>query len=408
MKRICKRLLCAIGCAAMLAADGTAGAVRVPVLMYHDVTTDAAKADSMTVTEEQLRLDMEFLQQFGYTAVLPAELTEMHLGLRPMPVRPVMITFDDGYLSGYTLAAPLLRQTGMRAAIAVISSSIRPTGDTSVPRSFMNWDELRTLVDEGLVEVGSHTHNLHNPPSGNYLDSGPNGLQRRRGETQSAYNTRVGGDLNASAVRIRQETGQQAVCYLAFPFGVYDAWAQPLLESAGFTVTTMTTEGVADTAKGLVRLPRVRITGQRPVPTVLRRTDMAAPAAVSVSVNDEQPHTLSAYNIGGANFVRVRDAAALLRDTGSGFDVNWDAARERVELTSFAHYTPRGTEGAALPAGIRSVQSAVAMTVVNSVPHYAAAYNIGGNTFYKLRGLGELCGFTVDWDAQTGTVYLFA
>ena len=67
MKRFLRNGLLAACLAVMLSAFGTCGAAgtKLPVLMYHDLTTDPSKTNSMTVTDERFRLDMEFLQQFG-------------------------------------------------------------------------------------------------------------------------------------------------------------------------------------------------------------------------------------------------------------------------------------------------------------------------------------------------------
>ena len=121
-----------------------------------------------------------------------------------------------------------------------------------------------------------------------------------------------------------------------------------------------------------------------------------------------QPYTLAAYNIDGNNYVRVRDVAVLLKDTASGFDVQWNNETFQVELASFTPYTPLGTENTPLPEGKRTVQSIIEPTAADGTPHMIAAYNIDGCTFYKLRRLGDLCGFTVAWDEGTQTVQVTA
>src|SRR5699024_10136756 len=119
--------------------------------------------------------------------------------------------------------------------------------DTGDPlRGHLLWSEMREMVQSGWVEIGSHTCNLHNPQyGGSSAPDGIDGVMRRRGESQSAYRTRVGGDLAASMKRITQNTGQTRVNYFAYPYGAYDSWMQPLLEENGIAVSALTHMGQA-------------------------------------------------------------------------------------------------------------------------------------------------------------------
>ena len=56
----------------------------------------------------------------------------------------------------------------------------------------------------------------------------------------------------------------------------------------------------------------------------------------------------------------------------------------------------------------RTVQSLIEPTAADGQLHMIAAYNIDGYTYYKLRSLGDLCGFLVDWDAASQTVQVIA
>lgn len=405
MKKILRRLAAALTTAALLVGlTGWTMAVELPILMYHDLTEDEAATNSMTVTVERFRLDMEFLQQSGYTPLLPADLIEIQNGRQAMPDRPVMITFDDGYRSNYDYAYPVLQQTGMRAAIAVIAYNILPAYSDDAGRHTLTWSELREMHESGVFEIGSHTYNLHNPQyKGMTSPDGIDGVQRRRGESFSAYNARAGGDLRTSLELIRAHTGQTQVNYFSYPFGASDTWMEQILTSEQISVSTVTNPGHADVAKGLRGLPRYGITMERPVSELLRQTDSAVPALARVRLNGTEAN-LIAYNIGGNNYVRVRDVALLLQNTASGFDVQWNNAARRVELTSYRFYTPNGTENAPLPAGTRTVRSLTEPTVADGVTSMIAAYNIDGYTYYKLRSLGDLCGFAVDWEAATQTV----
>lgn len=182
---------------------------------------------------------------------------------------------------------------------------------------------------------------------------------------------------------------------------------QQLLEENGIAVSTLTNPGMAAPMASLHKMPRYGIRMETSVAALLRQTDTATPSLANVSVNGTAAK-LPAYNIRGNNYVRVRDVAALLKDTASGFDVQWNAAEHRVELTSFSVYTPIGIENKTLPEDKRTVQSITEPTVVDGAANMVAAYYLDGYTYYKLRSLGDLCGFAVDWNNDTQTVEVIA
>ena len=110
------------------------------------------------------------------------------------------------------------------------------------------------------------------------------------------------------------------------------------------------------------------------------------------------------YNIDGANYFKLRDMAALLNGTGSQFSVDYDAARSTIVVKTGAAYSPVGGE---LATGTDKSSTAVASTQnieINGSKADLAAYNIGGNNFFKLRDLGTALGFDVDYDTATATM----
>lgn len=378
--------------------------VPLPILMYHHITTDPSATNSITITDERFRLDMEFLQQFGYTALLPADVIQIQDKKQSAPTKPVMITFDDGYLSNYQYAYPILRDTDMKAVIAVIGSNI--VTEDKENRLFLTWQELREMQESGIIEVGSHTYNLHNPQyKGAIAPDGVNGVKRQNGELQAAYEERVGNDLKISIQQITENTGQTPMNYFAFPYGEGDRWIQPLLEENGVRMSVQTWEGTVGLNGKLYNLPRYGVNMEKPLSAILQDAKNAKSDKLIISV-DNKTAELPAYWIDGKSYVRAEDAACLLRDTSYAFQPQWNKTTRQTEITTQAPYQITGNENQSLPLIGGLAHSTVEPTVIDGVLHMVAAYDIKGERFFNLSSLGELCGFAAVWDTATQCMYL--
>ena len=114
------------------------------------------------------------------------------------------------------------------------------------------------------------------------------------------------------------------------------------------------------------------------------------------------------YNIDGSNYFKLRDLAKALKGLDYEFEVKWNAAQQRIDLTSRTAYTPVGGEQAALPAGNKAASLTSAAVYLDGKPLSLTAYSIGGNNYFKLRDLVFALGFSVDWDNATSTVTISA
>ena len=209
--------------------------------MYHDVVEgDGSGCNDWTITTGRLREDLQWMTDQGFTFYLPRELAQ---GV-PLAEKSVMITFDDGYASNYTLAFPLLKEFGAKAVIS-------PIVQEGVP-GYLTWDMCREMAASGLVEFGSHTYDLHGADD--------QGIRRLEGECQADYEARVLPDLQTSIDLLSAELGQP-VTFFAYPNGKTEPWAVQFL-AEHFSVTVTTAHGPADLSGGLYRLPRHNVTVQ--------------------------------------------------------------------------------------------------------------------------------------------------
>ena len=225
----------------------------LPVLMYHHVVPDGEPCNEMTVTAGRLEQDLCWLAANGYRTVLPRELAAGE----PLPEKAVLITFDDGYRSNYTLAFPLLQKYQAKAAVALMAYM-----PDNWAEAFLSWDMCREMNASGLVEIGSHGFAIHNldERQGNFIPGQANGVQRREGESDIDFQSRVLDDLLKSYDRIAMETGTPP-SFFAYPYGKTDPDADALLQDL-FPVTLVSGPGkrAADLSGGLHGLPRFTVT----------------------------------------------------------------------------------------------------------------------------------------------------
>ena len=260
-------VLLALAAILSLAACGSAGGTenpyrgeKLPILMYHHVVEDGQACNDMTVTVSRLREDLQYLEDEGYTAVLPRELAAGE----PLPDKPILITFDDGYRSNYNLAFPLFQEFGAKAVISVMV--YMPDNAAS---EFLTWPMCREMIDSGLVEIGSHTYFLHNlgDRGGAFDPEGVNGVQREPDESDEDFQTRVLDDIQKSYDLIAEKL-EQPPTFFAYPFGLTEPDADPLIREL-FPVTVVTLPRTADLTDGLYDLPRYTVTMNKSLESIL-------------------------------------------------------------------------------------------------------------------------------------------
>jgi len=147
------------------------------VLTYHDVQDDPSRnrvADAMTISTAELVSQFSWLREHGYHPVSIDDLLAARDSGKPLPDKALLLTFDDGYLSTYKRVFPLLKLFNYPAVVAPLAKWIESSeetiryGDKIARRSqFMSWDQLREMTESGLVEVASHSYDLHHGVRGN-------------------------------------------------------------------------------------------------------------------------------------------------------------------------------------------------------------------------------------------------
>ena len=233
---------------------------KLPVLMYHHVVEDGQECNDMTVTVSRLREDLQWLRDSGYTTVLPRELAAGE----PLPEKPVLITFDDGYRSNYNLAFPIFQEFEAKMVISVMVYM-----QDNAASDFITWAMCREMIDSGLIEIGSHTYLLHNldERGGSFDPEGVNGIQRKPHETGEAFQSRLLDDIQRCYDLISEKL-EVSPTFFAYPFGLTEPDADGLIREL-FPVTAVTLPKTADLTGGLYDLPRHTVTMNKSLDSIL-------------------------------------------------------------------------------------------------------------------------------------------
>ena len=224
----------------------------VPVLMWHNLAEESS--GDMTISVDTFRAQIEALHEAGFKTVSLQQLYDyVHFGTE-LPEKPIVLTFDDGYLSNYEYAFPILQEYDMQATIFAIGVSVgkdtyKDTDHAMTPH--FGADEAREMVDSGLISVQSHTFDMHQwPPFEDGNAQVRETLLPFDGEADADYEAAVEADFAESRELLESITGQP-VNALAFPEGAYVTLTQDALRSAGAELTFTTVRAVNTVVKGL-------------------------------------------------------------------------------------------------------------------------------------------------------------
>jgi len=161
----------------------------VPIVMYHGVGPDRPgwPWNYLFTPADVFERQMRALRDEGWRTISLSELHAHLVSNAPLPPKPVVLTFDDGYADNWVYAFPVLEKYGHRAVVWMSVDFVdprrepRPTladvwagrlrEEALDPRGYLSWVEMRRMAESGLVEVQSHamTHTWY-PRAGEISD----------------------------------------------------------------------------------------------------------------------------------------------------------------------------------------------------------------------------------------------
>lgn len=213
--------------------------LSVPIILYH-------------YTPGNFAAQLEHLRTRNYNVVDLDQVAAAMSGGTPLPNKPVVLTFDDGF-ANQLAAFDILRRYNMKATFYIITGGEasrwcigagRRNGDPLQPPngcgdSYLNWDQVKMLDRSGLITIGAHTVD--------HQSLAADSPQQQRFE------------IIQSKAQLEAQLGHQ-VRHFCYPYGTYNQTTIDIVREAGFTTATTTLPGTVQPPGSLFTLRRIRDT----------------------------------------------------------------------------------------------------------------------------------------------------
>jgi len=228
------------------------------VLCYHEVRGVREYPDPFAVNPVELVRQFAWLRGNGYVPVSLDAIVAARQGGKPLPAKAVLLSFDDAYLSFYTRVYPLLKEFRYPAVLGVVGRWIDQPGrvpvlvdddGTETRESLARWSQLREMAASGLVEIASHTYDLHRGvpanPQGNLEPAATARIYdpaTGRYEDDGAWRARVRADLARNSTAIERRTGHRPRT-VVWPYGSYNDELVNIAGSLGMVIALTLNDG---------------------------------------------------------------------------------------------------------------------------------------------------------------------
>ncbi len=251
-------------------------------LSYHDIRDDVdgiVDQDQMAVSTDNLIAQFEWLKAHGYHAISLNDVIAARNGQKPLPKNAFLLTFDDGYKSFYTHVLPLLKEYKYPAVVALVGKwSSTPIGQNVQygnkaykPRSFfMSLEEIKTISQSNLVEIASHSFDLHqgiiaNPQGNNQPAAISLRFDNKTNlyEDERTYRKRILKDLQTNSDFISKVTGITPRT-IVWPYGAFSQLTEELAKSTGHKFS-LTLKSSINTSQQGNSISRILIQGNPPL-----------------------------------------------------------------------------------------------------------------------------------------------
>ncbi len=237
--------------------------IIIPVLMYHNIAESYPKgAEGANITPKLFEEHMLGILERGYTPIQVSDYYNSTERGKELPENPIIITFDDGYLSNYEIAYPILKKLNIPATIFVVTSTVGAKKESGlVSNPHFTWEQAREMQSSGIIDIQSHSHTHQNMTA-----ISPAQLQE---------------ELRISRYLIEKNLNKHCFGF-AYPGGRYNETTLKLARYAGYRMQILVNyaesgeDYLANNVKsGIERFTRLTISGDMTTKDLFERIDLA-------------------------------------------------------------------------------------------------------------------------------------
>ena len=241
--------------------------VTLPIIMYHHILKEKGKLGKFVISPDEFEEDLKYLKKEGYETITADALMRYTEENEPLPEKPIMLTFDDGYLSYAEYALPLLKKYDFCAVVSVVGAytdEYTKNNDRCVSYAYMNWEDIKNLSSSKNTEIQNHTYDMHK------ISGGRQGCAKMKGENKESYQKLFYEDAKKMRDLIYENTGKQANCF-TYPFGFTCVEAEEEIKKMGFKMSLSCREGLnfINRDSSLFKLKRFNREHNRPIRKIL-------------------------------------------------------------------------------------------------------------------------------------------
>jgi peptidoglycan/xylan/chitin deacetylase (PgdA/CDA1 family) len=184
---------------------------QVVVLGYHRLEGQAGGA--LSIAPELFEQHMQRLRDHGIQVISMQDFLAWRRNEKSIPPKSALITIDDGYVSAFDVARPILKKFNYPWTYFIYTKYVSSGGKS------ITWEQLATLRDEG-IEIGCHT--------ASHLS-----LRETRGKSPEAYDAWLREEIIGSKQFIEKKLGIHCSVF-AYPEGRYNAKVLDVVKAAGY------------------------------------------------------------------------------------------------------------------------------------------------------------------------------
>ena len=214
--------------------------IELPILMYHSILKSPKRSGSYIISCAAFEEDLRFIKENGFTPIHINQLADFVYKGTPLPQKPIVLTFDDGYFNNYTYAYPQLKKYNFKAVISIIgyyTDLYSKNPDENPGYSHITWDNICEMQNSGLIEFQNHSYNMHT------TDKGRNGTKKIKGETDEHYKKLLTADLGKLQDAFKKNTGTTPLAF-TYPFGSVSNASFDIIKEMGFKASLCSESGL--------------------------------------------------------------------------------------------------------------------------------------------------------------------